>query len=95
MSHNIFFSNKAGKQYRNLDLHIRNKIKTELQELKDNPWIGLLLSGKYSGLRYIKIIYKRVEYRIVYDISEEKKEILIIFLGTRENFYKELRRYLS
>ena len=34
-------------------------------------------------------------YRIVYDISEKSKEVLIIFLGTRENFYKELKRYLD
>ena len=40
-------------------------------------------------------MHKRVGYRIVYDVSDERKEVLIIFLGTRENFYKELKRYLS
>lgn len=42
-----------------------------------------------------KTIFKGVEYRVVYDVSDEKKEVLIIFLGTRENFYKELRRFLG
>ena len=50
---------------------------------------------KYIGLRYVKIKHKSVEYRAVYDINDEHKEVLIIFLGTRENFYKELKRYLG
>jgi len=41
------------------------------------------------------IKHKAVEYRIVYDINDEKKQVVIIFLGTQENFYKELRRYLE
>jgi mRNA-degrading endonuclease RelE of RelBE toxin-antitoxin system len=95
MSFNVFLSNKAEKQYRNLDQHIRNEIKSKLLELKEYPYKSLFLSGKYVGLRYIKTIHKGVEYRVVYDVSDEKKEVLIIFLGTRENFYKELRRYLG
>ena len=51
--------------------------------------------GKYAGLRYLKTVHKGVMYRVVYDISEKSKEVLIIFLGTRENFYKELKGYLD
>ena len=95
MSYSVFLSNKASKQYISLDCHIQKKIKLILSELKEEPHKGFPLAGeKYTGLRYIKIKHKSVEYRTVYDISDEKKEVLIIFLGTRENFYKELRRYL-
>lgn len=68
---------------------------SKLSELQENPHKNFYLSGKYAGLQYIKVKHKAVEYRAVYDISEEKKEVLVIFLGTRENFYKELRRYLG
>jgi mRNA-degrading endonuclease RelE of RelBE toxin-antitoxin system len=95
MSYSIFLSRKAEKQYKKLDLQISNRIKHKLNILKQYPHKGFALSGKYTGLRYLKVIYKRVEYRVVYDISDESKEVLIIFLGTRENFYKELRRYLG
>ena len=95
MSYRIFFSNKAGKQYKKLVPYIRDKIKSKLDGLKQHPHKAFTLSGKYAGLRYLKIIHKGVRYRIVYDISDERKEVLIIFLGTRENFYKELRRYLG
>jgi len=95
MSYKVFLSNKAGKQYKKFDSYVRDKIKSNLDGLKQHPHKAFTLSGKYAGLRYLKIIHKGVMYRIVYDISEERKEVLIIFLGTRENFYKELKRYLG
>jgi len=95
MIYNVFLSNKAGKQYKKLDSHIRDKIKSNLDGLRKHPHKAFTLSGKYAGLRYLKIVHKGVMYRIVYDISEKSKEVLIIFLGTRENFYKELKRHLD
>ncbi len=94
MSYQVSLSKKAKKQYRNLDKHIKEKIKDNLRRLEDNPYEGSTLSGKYSDLRYIKLTHKGVDYRVVYDISEDEKLVLVVFLGTRENFYKELRRYL-
>ncbi|MGA1826602.1 MAG: type II toxin-antitoxin system RelE family toxin [bacterium] len=96
MNYNVFLSRKATKQYNNLDHHIQNKIKSILSELKQDPTKGFSLTGKkYIGLKYIKISHKNTEYRAVYDICDAKQEVLVIFLGTRENFYKELRRYLG
>ena len=96
MSYSIFLSRKANKQYNSLDQHIQSKIRSILSKLKEDPHKGFSLSGEnYIGLRYEKIKHKAVEYRAVYDINDEQKEVLIIFLGTRENFYKELRHYLG
>jgi len=44
------------------------------------------LSDKYADLRYLKTTHKRVEYRIVYDISDERKEVLIIFFRHKRKF---------
>ena len=95
MSYNIFLSSKAEKQYKSLDPHIGSKIKHKLNTLKQNPDKGFNLTGKYTGLKYVKITYKGIGYRVVYDVSDKNKEVLVVFLGTRENFYKELRRYLG
>ncbi len=95
MSYQVSFSRKAKKQYKSLDQHIKKKIKHNLRQLEETPYKGFILSGKYAALRYIKISHKGVDYRTVYDISEDEKLALVIFLGTRENFYKELRRYLG
>ncbi len=95
MNYQVFLSKKAKKQYKNLDRHIQDKFKLNLQQLEEKPHEGFSLSGKYADLRYIKLSHKGVNYRAVYDISEDEKLVLVIFMGTRENFYKELRRYLG
>ena len=89
-------SPRAKKQYERLDNYIRRKIKTELLELEDEPYgKGFSLLQLGAELHYIKISHAGVQYRAVYDISEDKKEVLVIFIGSRENFYKELRKFLG
>ncbi len=96
MKYDVYLSSLAKKQYKKLDSHIRHNIKTELLDLEEEPYEkGSLLQGFGRGLRYIKIFHTGVQYRAVYDIAKDKKEVLIIFIGSRENFYKELRRFLA
>jgi len=96
MKYEIFLAPRAKKQCERLDRHIRIKITSQLWELEIDPYTkGSLLRGRKSELRYLKIAHAGVQYRAVYDIDESKQEILVIFLGTRENFYKELRRFIN
>ncbi len=95
MKYDVYLSPRAKKQYKRFDAHIRHKIRTGLLELEEDPSEkGSLLQGFSLGLRYIKIFHASVQYRVVYDMAKDKKEVLIIFIGSRENFYKELRRFL-
>ena len=94
MRYNVYLSPRAKKQYKRFDAHIRHKIRTELLELEEDPYKkGSLLQGIGLGLRYIKIFHAGVQYRAVYDMAKDKKEVLVIFIGSRENFYKELGRF--
>lgn len=94
MKYDVYLSPRAKKQYKRFDAHIKHKIRTELLELEEDPYEkGSLLQGVGLGLRYIKIFHDSVQYRAVYDMSKDKKEVLVIFIGSRENFYKELRRF--
>jgi len=96
MKYDVYLSAHAKKQYKRLDAHVKPKIRTKLLELKENPSKkGNLLQGTGPGLRKIKISHAGIQYRAVYDIAEDKKEVLVIFIGSRENFYKELRRFLG
>jgi mRNA-degrading endonuclease RelE of RelBE toxin-antitoxin system len=95
MKYDVYLSPQAKKQYKKFDAHIKHKIRTKLLELEEHPSEkGSLLQGGRSGLHKIKIFHAGVQYRAVFDIAEEKKEVLVIFIGSRENFYKELRRFL-
>ena len=95
MKFDVYLSSRAKKQYKRFDAHIRHKLGAKLLELEKDPSEkGSLLQGLSRGLRYIKIFHAGVQYRAVYDISKDKKEVLVIFIGSRENFYKELIRFL-
>ena len=94
MKYDVYLSPRAKKQYKRFDAHIRHKIRTELLELEEDPYKkGSLLQGVSLELSYIKIFHAGVQYRAVYDMAKDKKEVLVIFIGSRENFYKELRRF--
>ncbi len=96
MKYNVYLSSRANKQYKRFDDHIRHKIRADLTELEDDPSKkGFLLQGLSHGLRYIKIVHAGTQYRAVYDVEENKKEVLVIYIGSRENFYKELRRFFA
>jgi len=95
MKYDLYLSPRAKKQYERFDAHIRHKIRTGLLELEEDPYEkGSLLQGFSHGLRYIKFFHAGVQYRAVYDEIKDKNEVLVIFIGSRENFYKELRRFL-
>ena len=95
MKYAVYLSPVARRQYDKLDTHVRSRIRKELLKLETEPYHkGERLQGIRQGLLYSKIFHSGVQYRAVYDVSDSEKEVLIIFLGTRENFYKELRRYL-
>ena len=95
MKYDLYLSSRAKKQFKRFDAHIRNKLKTELVELEEDPSEkGNLIQGFTHGLRYIRIFHSGVQYRAVYDVAKNEREVLVIFVGSRENFYKELRRFL-
>jgi len=68
--------------------------KTAIDELKENPYIGSLKIQDLSGIYCYDVRYSKVDYEIAYRIYEEDKNnlIVIMLVGTRENFYEDLKR---
>ncbi len=95
MSYEVRLNRRATRQSRKLDPHIKEIVKRRLREsLALNPSKYPLLSGGYSGLRRIAFSTPGGEFRAVYSVREDKKRVIVVFVGTRENFYKELQKYL-
>ncbi len=67
----------------------------KIRTLQENPCRYPLLSTAFSKLRKVVVGASGGEYRIVYALDSKLKLISIVFVGSRENFYKELRRYLD
>ena len=95
MSYEVRFSTRATRQVRKLDPHIKKVVKERLEEaLGSDPHGHPLLSGRYSGVRRFAFSTPAGEFRAAYTIREDKERVIVVYVGPRENFYKELQRYL-
>jgi mRNA interferase RelE/StbE len=74
-------------------LHPENKklIKQALTELRQNPYTGKDLQEEVSGFKSLRL----KQYRIIYNINEEKIFIQIYNIGRRRDVYEQLKRLLT
>lgn len=95
MNYKIEFEKRAVQQLKKLDPPICKRVMERIRTLIENPYRYSLLSGTLSGFRKIVVGTPGGEYRVVYTLDEELKAVNVVFVGPRENFYKELQRYLG
>lgn len=80
------------------DKNLLLKIFFAVREINKDYSVGDKKTGDLCGVRAVKINYNNVEYRIAYyvdkpNLDSEKVNIIFIHVGSRENFYKEVRDY--
>ena len=95
--HSIVIDKPALKVIRKFPDALKKRLDEELDKLEKDPHIGKLLGPPFRklGIRTRPFHYKRSEYRIAYYIHEEEKEVFILWVDSRENFYKKLKRRLG
>ena len=73
-------------------LHPESKklIKQVLTELRQNPHTGKDLHEELSGFKSLRL----KQYRIIYNINEEKNFIQIYHIGRRTDVYEQFKRLL-
>ena len=73
-------------------LHPENKkrVKHALTELRQNPHTGKDLQEELSGFKSLRL----KQYRIIYNIHEERNFIQIYHIGRRRDIYEQFRRLL-
>ena len=63
---------------------------------EDPHGAGEAKTGDLAGIYCRDVYYSKTNYEIAYQIFEEGDQLVVIILvGTRENFYQELKRYMS
>jgi addiction module RelE/StbE family toxin len=90
--YNLNFSNQAKKDLKRLDRPVIKAVLSILEDIAENPHAGEPLRGNLSHLKKWSINHMGIDYRIAYQIFEEYIEVKIMQIGTRENFYDELKR---
>ena len=73
-------------------LHPENKklIKQVLTELRQQQYTGKDLHEELSGFKSLRL----KQYRIIYNIDEEKKFVQIYHIGHRKDVYEQFKRLL-
>lgn len=92
----IRLSNSALKFLKKLkDKKLKDLIKLNLENLREDYTIGSLKTGDLKGIYSLDVFYNKTNYEIAYTVIDENIVIVnIIMIGSRENFYKELKKYL-
>lgn len=88
----------AEKYFKKLkDQALKNLFKEAILNIRKNPDIGQAKSGDLRGICCLDIYHKRNNYELAYRVTtlENSDVVVVIMAGTRENFYKELKRYLK
>ncbi len=94
----VSYTPNAEKYFRKLkDKQLKNIFKEAINSIRENPDIGEAKIGDLSGIFSLDVYYNRTNYELAYRISqlENGDMVVIIMAGTRENFYKELKRYMK
>ena len=73
-------------------LHPENKkpVKQALTELRQNPHMDKGLQEELSGYKSLRL----KQYRIIYNINEERNFIQIYHIGRRRDIYEQFKRLL-
>jgi hypothetical protein len=68
-----------------------------ITEIRTDPEVGEVKKGDLLGIYGYDVMYKGINYEIAYRILEIEKEVVvnIIMVGTRENFWDEVKKYIN
>ena len=77
------------KQTRPLQLSIED----EIEKILENPAIGESKKGDLLGFRVHKFTFKKQRLLIAYRVSPN--EMVFYMVGSHENFYRNLKKYLK
>jgi mRNA interferase RelE/StbE len=88
--YSVRFTREAARLLSTLHLDNKKMIKSVLQDLKEDPYLGDELQEQLARYRSLKP--KR--YRIIYTVNDDKRLINILYVGHRRDVYENFRLFL-
>jgi len=83
------FRNFVKKQTRPLQLAVED----EIERIVEDPGIGESKRGDLQGIQVHKFKFQRQSFLVAYRVAGP--DIIFYSIGTHENFYRDLKRYLK
>ncbi len=91
MSYQLLYSATLRKQIRKLHPQIKPVVKSKLEKLQENPFLGKWLEKELSG--YLSMRAKR--FRIIYKIRNNEQTIEIHYVGHRKDIYELFKEVIA
>jgi addiction module RelE/StbE family toxin len=83
LKYNVYIPNLVGKSIASIPVDWKERIMKAISLLATNPFMGEKLWGKLQGKRKIRIH----PYRIIYEVREKQRQIIITSVGHRQGIY--------
>ena len=89
MTFKVLLHPKAAKEIQKIEKQIRTRIIESAKQLHENPdKLGNpLKQSDYWSLRV-------GDYRVIYEINQNKKQVIILFIGHRSKVYDDFSKML-
>ena len=94
----VVYLPQAERYFKKLkDKHLKNEFKQAIFRFRQNPGIGEAKTGDLRGIFSLDVFHAGQNYELAYRVSglDSGEIVVVILAGTRQNFYKELKRYLK
>lgn len=92
MSYLVFFTKYASRLLKKLAPNIKVLVSKEIELISKNPHQASQLTGKFSFLRSWHVYMRGVPYRIVFQVEEQTKKVLVHLVAKRADAYRLLER---
>ena len=89
---NILQTPTFKRKFKKLSPTQKQSVKDSVLKISKDPSIGVIKKGDLSDVRVHKFKILGQEYLLAYFIDKQKKKIILLALGTHENFYRDLER---
>lgn len=84
MNYTVIFLRVFLRRFQHLHPRLRVQVRRRVEELAENPYLGVRLVGELEGFWKDRV----GKYRIIYKIDETKKEILFYDVDLRKRVYR-------
>ena len=93
MSYQIILSSSAERDLKKIDRHSQSESIKALADISENPYqAGERLTGGLCDYWAYHYSVTGSQFRIAYEIRDTKLVVYVLQIGSRENFYKTLKR---
>jgi len=90
VSYRVLLHPKAARFLEKADASVRDQVKQGLRDLENSP------ERRGERLKHSQFWRIRVgDYRAIYEIDEEKKTVIVLFIGHRRDVYDEFSRLID